>query len=118
MNTIGTESPVDIVSFINNKSDISWNLSPDELEKATIDMNMGKLTNTGALAINTGKFTGRAPKDRFIVKDTINNNIASIITMIVFHLKWVSRRFVISRKMQHIGRSVEKDYSLTSQTHF
>ena len=76
MNTIGTKSPVDIVSFINDNSNISWDLTPHELEKSTIDLKMGQLTNTGALAINTGKFTGRAPKDRFIVQD--KNTIKTI----------------------------------------
>ena len=30
---------------------------------------MGKETANGTLAVNTGKFTGRSPQDRFIVKD-------------------------------------------------
>ena len=30
---------------------------------------VGKLTNTGAVAVDTGIFTGRSPKDRYIVKD-------------------------------------------------
>jgi phosphoenolpyruvate carboxykinase (ATP) len=34
---------------------------------------MGVFTDKGALAINTGKFTGRSPKDRFIVKDKKTN---------------------------------------------
>jgi phosphoenolpyruvate carboxykinase (ATP) len=29
--------------------------------------------DSGALAINTGKFTGRSPKDRYIVKDSTTN---------------------------------------------
>ena len=46
-----------------------WNLAPDELVRATLERNQGKLAKNGALAINTGKFTGRSPKDRFIVRD-------------------------------------------------
>lgn len=46
-----------------------WNLSPAELVEETILKGQGVLTNTGALAIETGEFTGRSPKDRFIVKD-------------------------------------------------
>jgi len=48
-----------------------WNFSPAELIEETLLLGMGTLTQTGALAIETGKFTGRSPKDRFIVKDKI-----------------------------------------------
>ena len=46
-----------------------WNLSPKKLQKITVEKNLGKETANGTLAINTGKFTGRSPQDRFIVKD-------------------------------------------------
>jgi len=48
---------------------VSWNLSPEELQVDTLEKGMGKETNNGTLAINTGKFTGRSPQDRFLVKD-------------------------------------------------
>jgi len=47
-----------------------WNLSPEELQKITIQKGMGKETPNGTLAVNTGKFTGRSPQDRFLVKDS------------------------------------------------
>jgi phosphoenolpyruvate carboxykinase (ATP) len=34
----------------------------------------GALTDTGAVAVKTGIFTGRSPKDRYIVKDEITEN--------------------------------------------
>jgi len=34
----------------------------------------GELTSNGVLAIKTGEFTGRSPKDRFIVKDAITQD--------------------------------------------
>lgn len=46
-----------------------WNLHPAELVEETLALGQGVLTNTGALAIDTGEFTGRSPKDKFIVKD-------------------------------------------------
>lgn len=46
-----------------------WNLEPAELVEDTILNGQGFLTNTGALAIDTGEFTGRSPKDKFIVRD-------------------------------------------------
>lgn len=52
----------------------NWNLSFEELTKQTIDLKQGVLNSTGALCVNTGKFTGRSPKDKFTVKDAITEN--------------------------------------------
>ncbi len=45
------------------------NLPPEALIEEAIRNNEGQLTDTGALMADTGQFTGRSPKDRFIVKD-------------------------------------------------
>jgi len=50
---------------------IHYQLSPEELVQDTLRRKEGMLSNTGALVIRTGEFTGRSPKDRYIVKDTI-----------------------------------------------
>jgi phosphoenolpyruvate carboxykinase (ATP) len=46
---------------------VKYQLSSKELEWETIEKGQGTLANNGALAVNTGEFTGRSPKDRFIV---------------------------------------------------
>ncbi len=46
-----------------------WNLSVPVLVEETIFLGQGNLTDTGALACNTGEFTGRSPKDKYIVFD-------------------------------------------------
>ncbi|RME96492.1 MAG: phosphoenolpyruvate carboxykinase (ATP) [Bacteroidetes bacterium] len=51
-----------------------WNASPEELIEATIRRDMGQLSDTGAINVRTGEFTGRSPKDRFIVKDELTAN--------------------------------------------
>ncbi|MGP1991503.1 phosphoenolpyruvate carboxykinase (ATP) [Zobellia laminariae] len=47
----------------------NWNLDGETLQKLTVEKGMGTETENGTLCVNTGKFTGRSPKDRFIVKD-------------------------------------------------
>ncbi len=54
--------------------DIKRNLSPAELYEFSLDMGEGVLADSGALCVNTGKFTGRSPQDRFIVEDDITRD--------------------------------------------
>lgn len=53
---------------------IHWNLSPEELSSLSIDLGQAKETSFGAITVNTGEFTGRSPKDRFIVKDDLTTD--------------------------------------------
>jgi len=58
---------------ITSKS-VHYQCSPDQLHAKTIALKQGVEASSGALAINTGEFTGRSPKDRFIVKDAITKD--------------------------------------------
>src|SRR5687768_13779244 len=53
---------------------IHYQLSPEELIQDTLRLGEGVLNDTGALVINTGEFTGRSPKDKFIVKDEVTSD--------------------------------------------
>ena len=57
-----------------DNSDIHYQLSPETLVEQSVLRGQGVLNNTGALCIQTGEFTGRSPKDKFIVKDAITQN--------------------------------------------
>jgi len=59
---------------LKNIGDAYWNLTPAELVEETIIRGEGMLTDVGALAVDTGKFTGRSPKDKFIVCDATTEN--------------------------------------------
>ena len=53
---------------------INYQLSSEELHNETVQKGQGKEASSGALAVNTGEFTGRSPKDRFIVKDEVTED--------------------------------------------
>ena len=53
---------------------INYNLSIETLYSLCVENDLGKLTDKNVLAINTGKFTGRSPKDRYIVSDSITKD--------------------------------------------
>lgn len=59
---------------LSNVKGVLWNLTPAELVSEALKNNEGVLTDTGALMCKTGKFTGRSPKDRYIVKDEITKD--------------------------------------------
>jgi phosphoenolpyruvate carboxykinase (ATP) len=48
---------------------IRYQLTSSELHDETIKKEQGVISSLGAIAVNTGEFTGRSPLDRFIVKD-------------------------------------------------
>jgi phosphoenolpyruvate carboxykinase (ATP) len=53
---------------------IRYQLTSDELHALTIEKKQGIASSLGAIAVNTGEFTGRSPKDRFIVKDDVTKD--------------------------------------------
>ncbi len=76
MNESGTKNPAADISKLglSKVNNAFWNLSQTELAEKTIQLKLGEFSDTGALSIKTGEFTGRAPKDKFIVKDAKTAN--------------------------------------------
>ncbi|NAS31303.1 phosphoenolpyruvate carboxykinase (ATP) [Flavobacteriaceae bacterium R38] len=72
---MATKTPISKEISLDNygikEAKIFYQLPSDELHQITLEKNQGVEASSGALAVNTGKFTGRSPKDRFIVKDDI-----------------------------------------------
>ena len=59
--------------------EVSYNPTYEELYQDEVSykrkgFEKGALTDTGAVAVKTGVFTGRSPKDRYIVEDDITRN--------------------------------------------
>lgn len=66
---------IDILNKIaNDASKIYDNLTSEELVNKALERNEGILTDKGALAADTGEFTGRSPKDKFTVCDEKTEN--------------------------------------------
>ena len=71
MNETGIKSKVSGLEEvgIHNPGFVYWNLTPAELVEDTLLRDEGFLADTGGLVVMTGEFTGRSPKDKFVVKD-------------------------------------------------
>ncbi len=71
---------IDLTKYgITGVKEIIHNPSYEELFQAEMSpknegFEKGELTNTGAVSVKTGVFTGRSPKDRYIVKDAVTEN--------------------------------------------
>jgi phosphoenolpyruvate carboxykinase (ATP) len=79
---------------------IHYQSSPEELVQDTLRMGEGILTDSGALAISTGEFTGRSPKDKFTVKDELTTNT----------VHWNEFNIPIEEKYFHIIHKKIMDY--------
>ena len=79
---------------------IHYQSTPEELIQDTLRIGEGILTNTGALAIRTGEFTGRCPKDKFTVKDPTTENV----------IDWNDFNVPIEEKYFHMVHEKIMDY--------
>ncbi|MGN6402883.1 MAG: phosphoenolpyruvate carboxykinase (ATP) [Flavisolibacter sp.] len=79
---------------------IHYQSAPDELVQDTLRRGEGILTDTGALSINTGEFTGRSPNDKFTVKDKVTEST----------IHWNNFNIPIDEKFFHIVHKKMMDY--------
>ncbi len=79
--TEGLQAPDLSIYGIESVNQIFYNLSYDELfahetDPSLLGFERGYVTNLGAVTVDTGIFTGRSPKDKYIVKEeTSKDNI-------------------------------------------
>mgnify|MGYP003109971294 FL=1 len=69
-----TKGKISLDNYGIKNAKVKYQLSSEELHNETIQKGQGKEASSGALAVNTGEFTGRSPKDRFIVKDEVTED--------------------------------------------
>jgi phosphoenolpyruvate carboxykinase (ATP) len=56
---------------IRNVNAAYWNLGTAQLLEHVIQRREGNMSSGGSLVVRTGQFTGRSPKDKFIVRDDV-----------------------------------------------
>lgn len=65
-----------MIEKIRNKAKkVFDNLSVAQLYEHTIIKNLGIISSSGALVVNTSPYTGRSPKDKFVVLDEYTENL-------------------------------------------
>ena len=79
---------IELASYGIKNSKINYQLSPQELTEKMVELGQGEITSSGAVNMLTGEFTGRSPKDRFIVKDDIEYGYKNILPLWAFGLTY------------------------------
>ena len=78
-----------------DKPHVHYQLSAEELTEQTLQRQEGVLSDTDALCVLTGRFTGRCPKDKFVVED---NETKASINWNGFNLPIDEKTFFLLRK--------------------
>ncbi|MEM6427681.1 MAG: phosphoenolpyruvate carboxykinase (ATP), partial [Deinococcota bacterium] len=58
---------------IEDANNIYWNLTTPELYAEALRRNEAEIAHKGPLVVNTGRYTGRSPKDKFVVRDSMTD---------------------------------------------
>jgi len=83
-----------------NPSAIHCNLSQDEWKQQELKRGEGRLSKNGTVIVNTGIYTGRSPKDRFIVENKASKNL----------IDWGDINLAISKEsFEYLEKSVKKE---------
>ena len=106
-------SPNELAKYgINNMKEVIHNPSYQDLYNYEMDPSLegfekGVLTNTGAVAVKTGIFTGRSPKDKFFVKDSVTENTIwwdGVINRPISHDVWSHCRNLVIDQLSRSKR--------------
>ncbi|HBG01384.1 MAG TPA: phosphoenolpyruvate carboxykinase (ATP) [Firmicutes bacterium] len=107
-----------------NRSSTHFNLAAAQLVESAVKRGEGKLSSTGAFSTSTGKYTGRSPKDKFIVKDGVTEDTVAwgsvnvpfseerfgkLFDMVLDHLEQLDELFVFDG---YVGADPEHQMSL------
>jgi phosphoenolpyruvate carboxykinase (ATP) len=65
--------PTEMQELLNGKN-VKLQLSVPQLVEKVLERKEGVLTNTGAVRVSTGKYTGRSPKDKYTVEEPSTKN--------------------------------------------
>src|SRR5947209_6667464 len=91
-----SDSASDALNKLLSKPNVFRNLSSPRLVEQSLRRNETKLASNGALVGETGKRTGRSPKDKFIVKDSITSG----------KVNWNSNQAISSEQFDSLYRRV------------
>ena len=69
-NVATSPNPYDLTQHGIRKVEVAhWNLSAAQLLEKAVQRHEGLLTERGAFSVRTGQFTGRSPKDKYVVRE-------------------------------------------------
>src|SRR5690242_20372359 len=68
MQTLSRPKTLEEQGIVNVRS-VHWNLPAAGLYEWAIRGSEGELARTGPLVVRTGQYTGRSPKDKFVVRE-------------------------------------------------